>query len=164
MCKITATQIAADGAAVGTAMKNIAALIVDAAVAGKLTAAADALIKVTGNWTTGSAVADLEDAENAAIAVLNLIPVTTPYAPFVAIAFAALNLLLANSQTQTTQTSNAIANAHRLLKHEETINTDSPWFHKAEIEHHFMHSPQQDFVAAWNKAEEANTGLGIKRL
>ena len=111
-----------------------------------------------------SNVAILQDVENAVIAVLNLIPVTSPFAPFVAIAFAALNLLIANTQTQSQQTGDAVHDAHLLLTKAANLNTDSPWFGKAKIGHHWMRAPRKDFEAAWNSAVDANPSLGVKKL
>lgn len=166
MCKISAAQIAADGKAVGTAVLDIAGLLqtTDPSLAQQLTAAANALIQVTSTWTTGSAVAILEDAENAVVVVLNLIPVTSAFAPFIAIAFAALNLLIANAQTQTQQTGDAVHDAHLLLTTAKTLNTNSPWFGKAVIKHHFLNSPQKDFTSTWNTAVDANPGLGVPKI
>ena len=166
MCKINAAQIKADGQAVGTAVLDIAGLLqtTDPSLAAQLTSAANGLIQVTANWQEGSAVAILQDAEQAVIVVLNLIPVTSPFAPFVAIAFAALNLLIANSQTQPQQTGDALHDAHLLLTVAKTLNTDSPWFGKAQIKHHFLNSPTKDFTSAWNGAVVANPEAGLAKL
>ena len=166
MCKINAAQIKADGQAVGTAVLDIAGLIsaTDPSLAAQLTAAANGLIEVTANWQDGSAVAILQDAEQAVIVVLNLIPLTSPFAPFVAIAFAALNLLIANSQTQTQQTGDGPHDAHLLLTVAKTLNTDSPWFNKAQIKHHTFNSPTKDFTSAWNGAVDANPSVGLAKL
>ncbi|MGA8727376.1 MAG: hypothetical protein WB608_01390 [Terracidiphilus sp.] len=163
MCKLSTAQIQADGEAVGTALDNLATALkaVDPTVAADLTTAGNALITATANWTEGSGVAILEDAENAAIVVLNAIPLTSAYAPLVAIAFTAINLLIANSQTQASQTGNAVADAHILLSKAQTLNTDSPWFGKAQIKHHFMRPPRKDFESAWNTAARP---LGVAEI
>lgn len=156
MCHITAAQIQADGKAVGTALDNIATAIkaTDPSLATALTTAGNGLISATANWQEGSGLAILEDAENAAIVALNLIPETSPFATLAGIAFAALNLLIANSQTQTTQTGNAIADAHTLLAHAATLNTDSKWAGKAKISHHFMEPPRKAFERSFNEEAE----------
>lgn len=166
MCKISASQIAADGQAVGSALLNIAALLktTDPTLSANLTSAANALIQVTSTWTEGSDIAILEDAENAVIVVLNLIPLTSPYAAFVAIAFTALNLLIANTQTQDQQTGDMLHDAHLLLAKAAQINTDSPWFGKAQIKHQWMRTPRKDFEAAWNGAVTAQPTLGVLKI
>lgn len=153
MCKITDQQIVADGAAVAQALKNLAAALeaTDPTLAANLIAAANALVAATQNWQTGDTLTDIETAEQAAIAVLNAIPVTSPYAPLVAIAFAALNLLIANSQTQTPASEPAVS-VRELLKKEDSLNTDSPWHGKASIEHNPFHSIRVNFENTWNKA------------
>ena len=160
MCKVTASMIIADGAAVGQALENLAVAVqaTDPSLASQLQSAGSAVINATQNWKNGDNLTLVEDAEQAAIAVLNIIPATAPYAALVAIAFTALNLLIANAQTQSTQTGNAVADAHVLLSHAKTINTDSPWFGKAVIKHHILRSPRKDFEAAWNEKAAA---LGV---
>ena len=163
MCKLSSAQIQADGKVVGTALDNLAIAIqaADPTLAANLTTAGNDLIAATANWQEGSATAILDDAEQAAIVVLNAIPLTSVYAPLVAIAFAALNLLIANSQTQTQQTGNAMKDAHMLLTKEQTLNTSSPWFGKAEIKHHFLNPPRKDFESAWNAAAKP---LGVAEI
>jgi len=166
MCKISSSQIAADGQAVGQALDQLSKVLAqtEPELTEKLETASKDLIEATANWKTGAATAELEDAEIAAILVLNAIPVTTPYASFVAIAFTALNLLLANSQTQATQTGNSIADVHTLLSHAKLLSQNSPWYNKAHIKHQWFHTPQQDFKAAWNHEVEIDTSLGMHAL
>ena len=159
MCKVNAAMIVADGAAVGQALENLAEVMPDPTVAADLTAAGKAVIAATANWQTGDTLTEIEDAEQAAIAVLNVIPVTSTFAPLVAIAFAALNLLIANAQTQTTQTGNAVADAHTLLTKAKTLNADSPWQGKGKISHNPLHSLRQNFENSWNSAAKP---LGVK--
>jgi Flp pilus assembly protein TadG len=163
MCKVTASQIQADGKVIGTAIDSLAVAIqvTDPTLAANLTTAGNALIAVTSNWKTGDSQAILTDAEQAVIVVLNLIPVTSLYAPLVAIVFTALNLLIANSQTQPAQTGSMMADAHALLTKEATLNTNSPWFGKAVIKHHFLNPPRKDFESAWNAAA---TPLGVAAI
>lgn len=159
MCKITAQTIVADGAAVGTALENLGTAIQaeDPSLATSLESAGEAVVNATQNWKDGDALTEVEDAEQAAIAVLDVIPVTSAFAPLVAIAFAALNLLISNAQTQTTQTGNAVADAHTLLTH--AAQRTSPWQGKAKIEHNPFHSVRKNFENTWNKAAAP---LGVK--
>lgn len=153
MCKINLQQIQADGAAVGQAIDNIAAALQETnpQLAGELKAAGDGLIAATANWQEGSTLAIVEDAEQAVVVALNLIPVTSPFAGLAGIAFAALNILIANSQTQDKQTGDAIADAHMMLTHAKTLNADSPWFGKATINHHFLESPRHAIARNFNE-------------
>jgi hypothetical protein len=96
--------------------------------------------------------------------VLNLIPLTSIYAPFIAIAFAALNLLIANAVTQPQQTGNGAHDAHLLLTAAKTLNTNSPWFGKATIKHHWDKSPAQDFSTAWDGEVDLNPTLGVAKV
>ena len=166
MCKITAAQIQADGKVVGDAVLQIAKLVqaTDPPLAAQLTSAANALISVTSTWQEGDAVAILQDAEQAVIVVLNLIPVTAPYASFVAIAFAGLSLLIANSAVQPQLTGKASKDTLLLLHTEETTNTSSPWHDKATIEHHWMNPPRKDFESAWNGEVDAQPTVGIAKI
>jgi hypothetical protein len=102
MCKITSAQIAADGKAVasaGTAIANAVAAT-DPALASELTTVSNALSAATTNWQTGTPTTDINTAATALEAVLNAIPETAPYASFVGIAVAALDVLIANIATQ----------------------------------------------------------------
>jgi len=163
MCKLSAAQVSADGNAVGTALDNLGAAVLadEPTLAKSLETAGNDIIAATTNWQEGDSVAILEDAENAAIVVLNSIPLTSTYAPLVAIAFAAVNLLIANSQTQATQTGSVVADAHVLLSHAATLNTTSHWHGQAVIKHHFLNPPRKDFEAAWNAAAKP---LGVKEI
>lgn len=163
MCKVTSQMIVSDGQAVGQALENLATAIqgTDPTVAADLNSAGQAVIAATSNWQEGSALTDVEDAEQAAIAVLNVIPVTSNFAPLVAIAFAALNLLIANAQTQSQQTGDSVTDAHALLVKAKSLNSDSPWAGKAHIHHDIMRSPRKDFEAAWNGAAKP---LGVKTV
>jgi hypothetical protein len=127
MCKVVASAIAADGQAVANALNQIAhAPNVDPAIASKLEAAATAIIAATSNWQTGSLVTDINDAANVAEAVLAEIPLTAPYATFVAIAVTALDILIANLNTQATQTANVVGNAVAVAAHIDTL-PDNPY-------------------------------------
>lgn len=160
MCKVTAAMIVADGEAVGQALENLAQAIekTDPSLAQSLQTAGAAVIDATKNWQTGNTLAEVEDAEQAAIAVLNAIPLTSPFAGLAAIAFAALNLLIANAQTQTTQSGNIVTDAHMLATKAQQLNTSSPYFGKEKISHHFRNPPRKDFESAWN-AEATKVGV-----
>ena len=159
MCKVTSQMVVADGAAVGQSLENIAAALqaTDPTLATNLANAGKAVVDATANWQEGSPLTDVEDAENAAIAVLNLIPVTSPFAPLVAIAFTALNLLIANGQTQATQTGSVVANAHVLLSTAKAVQ--SPWQGKADMKHNPFKSIRKNFEDTFN--EKAGP-LGVK--
>lgn len=168
MCKITAAQIQADGQTVGDAILQIANAVKaeDPTLAGELTTAADGLIAATANWQEGSATAILEDAENAVVVALNLIPLTSPYAPLIAIAFAALNLLIANTQTQAQQAA-ATSSEQKIsiVAHAAASNpTGSQWFGKADVKHQFLRPLRKDFESAWNGAVESHPELGCKKI
>jgi hypothetical protein len=161
MCKITAEAVVADGAAVGAALNNLGAAeqASNPTLAGELESAGKAVIAATGSWQQGNALTDVTDAENAAIAVLDVIPETSTFAPLAAIAFAAINLLISNAETQSTQTGVATADAHTLLTHAAT--RVSPWQGKAKIEHNPFHSVRKNFENTWNKAAKP---LGVKEI
>jgi hypothetical protein len=163
MCKIIASMIVADGQAVGLALENLAVALqtADPTIAADLTSAGKAIIAATANWQTGDVLTTVEDAEQAAIAVLNVIPITSPFAPLVAIAFAALNLLIANAQTQSTQSGDSLTDAKALLAKAATLNTNSQWSGKAKIKHDIFRAPRKDFEAAWNNAAKP---LGVKTV
>lgn len=154
MCKANAQQIQQDGAVIGTAMDNLSAALksVDPALSANLATAGAALVAATANWKEGDTLDAVADAEQVAIVALNAIPVTSTFAPLVAIVFTALNLLIANAKTQSSQTGNVMADAHVLLSTEKTLNTDSPWKGKAVIKHHILNPPRKDFEAAYNEA------------
>jgi hypothetical protein len=166
MCKVSDAMIVADGAAVGQALENLGAAVATSnpSLSTSLEAAGKAVVAATANWATGDALTDIETAEQAAIVVLNAIPLTSPYAALVAIAFAALNILIANLQTQPSTPVNPSADtvsAHALLAHAETLNADSPWKGKATIHHEWMRAPRKDFEAAWNTAAKP---LGVAEI
>jgi hypothetical protein len=165
MCKINAATIAADGQDVGNALEQLATQPgISSAIAADLTSAAKGIISATSNWQEGSPTAVLEDAENVALTALNLIPLTAPFAGAVAIAFAGLNLLLANTKTQTLQ---AIAptgiQRALIVAHAAQENpTNSPWYGKVDIAHHGDF--RKGLREAWAKEAEAHPELGLKPL
>ena len=126
----------------------------------------DAVIAATANWQSGSTLADVETAEQVAIVALNAIPLTSPYANLAAIAFAgAEGLLIANSQTQSTQTGNATSDAHALLVRAAVTNVDSPYHGKAKIRRepllHPFEQPRQTFERNWNNEAKH---VGVKEI
>jgi hypothetical protein len=168
MCKITAAQIQADGQAVGNAILQIANLPLvkaDPTLSEELTAAANGIIAATANWTEGSPTAILEDAENAVVVALNLIPLTAPYASLVAIAFAGLNLLIANTTTQPAQAaaSGSIEKAMIVLHAAKANPTGSQWYGKADIPVHH-NNLRKGFEDAWNGAVAEHPDLGAQPI
>lgn len=165
MCKITASAIQSDAAAVAKAIQSIANAVqaTDPSLATQLNAAAAALVAATSNWTTGSAVADINDAAQAIEALLAAIPFTAPYAAFVGIAVAALDILIGNLSTQSTQTSSTIANAKAVLAHIDTLPANQ-WRGKAQIHRHVFEGPRSAFIGTWNDEVEKQPTLGFPKL
>jgi len=169
MCKITSAQIQADGQAVGNALEQIANLPLlksaEPAASTALEAAGQGIIEATANWQEGSATAVLEDAEQAAITALNLIPVTAPYAGLVAIAFDALNLLIANTSTQPAQATatGSVAKVMVVMHAAQANPTGSQWYGKANIPIHH-NNLRKGFEDAWNGEVAAHPELGAKAI
>lgn len=167
MCKLNAATVAADGKVLGQAIDEIAAGIQpeDPTLATQLETAATGIVNATANWQEGSATADLEDAENAVVVVLNLIPITSPYANLVAIAFAGLNLLIANTQTQTQQAAatSSIAKVMIVAHAAEANPTNSPWFGKAKVDSHHGNF-RKGFENSWNAEASAHPELKVSPI
>jgi hypothetical protein len=164
MCKLTAAQVAADGQIVGNALDNLAEALPagESTIATDLETAGKAIEAATSNWQEGSPTADLEDAEGVVITALDLFPLTSPFASAVAVVFAGVNLLMANTKTQAEQQATqigGIAAAHALLSHAQASNTQSQWHGVAKIQHHRGNDPRADLAQAFN---EAAVPLGIK--
>jgi hypothetical protein len=157
MCKVSSAVIAADGQAVATACRAIAAALeaTDPSAATALNAAATVLVAATANWQTGTPVTDINTAAAAIEAILAAIPLTAPYASFVAIAVAALDILLANLGTQATQGTSSFANARAVLAHVDTLPPNH-WRGVAEISHDG--NLRKGFEGTWNKAAAEYTG------
>lgn len=136
----SAAQVQADGNAIATAINSIASLeqATDPGLAAKLAAAAQALQAATANWQTGSTIADIQTAANVVTTVLSAIPQTAMYAPLVAIATAAVEVLIANISNQPVPTSA-----------------------KSLVPHRFGRSVEGDFKAAWN-TQSAALHAGVK--
>lgn len=167
MCKVTAAAIQSDAATVAKAVDSIATAVqaTDPTLSSELTTAANALLTATANWTTGSPVAIINDAAQAIETVLGSIPLTAPYATFVGIAVAALDILIGNLGTQTTQATgtNTIANAHAVLAHVATL-PPNPYRGKAEIHRHVFEGPRSALVNTWNDQTEKQPELKFPKL
>jgi hypothetical protein len=167
MCKLSAATVAADGKVVGNALEQIGTAIAatDPAASSALITAGQGIISATANWQDGSATAILEDAENAAIVALNLIPLTSPFAGLVAIAFDALNLLIANTSTQAAQAaaSGSMAKLLIVARAAEANPTKSPWFGKAEIKMDHGNF-RKGFEEAWNTEAAAHPELKVSPI
>jgi hypothetical protein len=163
MCTITDSEIKAAGQTIGKALNSIAALeqATNPTLAADLTTAANALVTVTSNWTSGSSKALFDDAANAVEAVLAAIPMTAAYAPFVAIAVAALDLLISNIGTPPAPLTVDAVKA--TLARIEAL-PPNPYRGMAQIVHHHGKSLLDDFVAAWDAEVDKQPELGIKKL
>ena len=164
MCKVTATAIASDGQAVAAAINAIASQPgISPTVAADLKSAAAALVTATSNWKTGSSVADINTAAVAVEAILNVIPATAPYASFVAIAVAALDVLIGNLSTQESQGPSPVANALAVVAHAETL-PENHWRGTVRIKRHAFEGPRTAFVNAWNSQVDAQPEFGFPKL
>jgi hypothetical protein len=169
MCHITAAEIKTDGAAVAQAINNIASIVAasNPTLGGQLSAAAAGLLAVTNNWSTGSPVADFNDAAGAVEAALALIPQTSALVPFVEIAVTALDILIANIGT-----SPAAGQAPQEITLKSVKETQAaiaalppnPYRGKIDIERHSWQTPRTAFKNAWNKHVDASPDLGIKKI
>lgn len=163
MCKVTSAAIAADGQAVATACNAIANAVKasNPTLAAELNAAATVLVTATSNWQTGTPVTDINTAATAIEAILAAIPATAPYASFVAIAVAALDILIGNLGTQTTQKSSYIGNARAVLAHVDTLPPNH-WRGVAKIEH--SGNLRKGFIYTWNTQVAAQPELAFPTL
>jgi len=141
-CTVTDAQIRADANAVATAMENIAVVLKNdnPEYADKLAMAGASLRAAAANYKTGSSEALLNTAASIAEITLSQIPQTSEYAPLVAIAVAAVEVLLANLPQ-----SNAV-------KAMAVPRQPNPYHGQAIIKHRALRSPEGDFKAAWNEA------------
>jgi hypothetical protein len=163
MCTITDSEIKADGQTIGTALESIAALeqATNPTLAANLVTAANTLIEVTSTWTSGSSVALFNDAANAVEAVLADIPQTAAYAPFVAIAVAALDILIANIGQPPAPVS--VVSVRATMDRIDAL-PPNPWRGKAEIIHYHGKSLLDDFVSAWDAEVDKQPKLGIRKI
>ena len=160
MCKLSASTVTADGAALGQALENLGEAV-GGTVGTDLEAAGKGVIAATANWQEGTPLTLVEDAEQAAIAVLDAIPDLSPWADLASIVFLALNTLIANSQTQSTITGSVVGDTKRLLQKEATLNTESKWFGKAKMNHNPFESVRQNFLNTFNTAAKV---VGVKEV
>jgi hypothetical protein len=170
MCTINANEIKTDGAAVAQAVNNIATVLASEGqtqLAGQLSSAANALLAVTNNWTTGSAVADFNDAAQAVEAVLALIPTTSALIPFIEIAVTALDILIANigtspaaGQPPTPITLESV----KAMQAKIATFPANPYRGKVAIERHHFQSPRSAIKDTWNKAVDTHPAVGIAKL
>lgn len=165
MCKITAASIAADGQAVATACTNIATAIeaTNPTAAADLTQAAAELVAATANWQTGSPTQDINTAATAVEAILAEIPSTAPYAAFVAIAVAALDIILANVKTQPVQTGDAVGDALKVKTAVKSL-PPNPYRGLVLIHRHFMQNYRSAFIETWNTEVDEQPELGFVKL
>lgn len=164
MCKINAQTIASDGQAVATAIIAIAKAVetTSPTLATELTTAATTLVAATSNWQTGSPVEDINTAASAIEAILGAIPLTAPYASFVAIAVAALDILIGNLKTQPTQTANVVANALAIQAHVDTL-PENQYRGLVSIRPSIF-GVRHGIVRKWNSQVEAQPELGFPKL
>lgn len=145
-CTISQAQLIADGNALSAALTSTAKVMAatDPATAQKLLLAANALSQVTANWNGTSSIDKLNAIASGAEVVLAAIPQTAIVTPFLPIAIAALDVVLANTQP-------AAASARVTLSSAEAQNL-AGYRLAAEhaIRHRLLRSPAGDFKAAWN--------------
>ena len=146
-CVQTDAQIAADGNAIAQACLSIAAIeqTENPALAANLTTAAKSLEALTANWQTGNSTAILASAAAALQIILAAIPQTALIAPLVPIAFAAIEVLLANIGAKVGGVN---------------VKAIAPgWYTGAQIPHRLGRDASGDFKAAWNSTAKANPAL-----
>ena len=164
MCKISPASIAADGQAVAKAVASISVAVeaTNPNLSTDLNTASAALVAATANWQTGTPVADINTAAAAIEAILASIPQTALYATFVAIAVAALDILIGNLGTQSTQTANVVGNALALQAHVETL-PENPYRGLVTIRPSVF-GIKHAVVSKWNKQVEAQPELNFVKL
>lgn len=170
MCQITAADVKTDGLAVSSAIQNIATVLAsegNTALAGQLSEAAAGLLAVTNNWTTGSAVADFNDAASLVETVLGDIPQTSALVPFVEIAVTALDILIANiGGSPAAGAAPAAITPEAVKTMQATIATFPPnqYRGKVEIKRHHFQSPRSSFKDAWNGEVKKAPTAGIATI
>jgi hypothetical protein len=129
--------IALLGNIVATALLEIAAMeqFSNPTLAVDLVTAANALKAACDNWTTGSSLALINDAAQVASAILASIPQTAMIAPFIPVAIAVLDMIIAAASGNTLVAANA------------------------SIPHRLFRSRQDDFKTAWNKVANSKPEL-----
>lgn len=145
-CTVTAEQVQRDGAVVGNMLISMAAVVQDAAKSAELVKWGQNIITATANFQTGSPVAYINDAINAATAILSSIPQTQAIALLLPFIEAAIDLLLDRINTVNKVTTVA-AMAARVKP--STVKL-------AVIHHRMLRSESGDMRAAWNATVKAN--------
>ena len=166
MCKVSSASIAADGQAVSAALLSISTALAttNPTVAADLSTAAKTLVAATSGWKTGDPVDDINTAATAIESILAVIPATAPYATFVAIAVAALDILIANLGTQSTQTpTNTVANALQVRTAVRAL-PDNPFRGLVQIHRHVGQSYRGALVDTWNEQVDAQPELAFPKL
>ena len=158
-CTVTPAQVAADGEAINTAL--IAIGVVYPAAAVKLDAAGAAIVAATQNWTTGSTTALINDAAQAAEAVLAAIPQTATVALLIPIAIAAIDILINSIPPPPVSVSNAHIPFNAAHQNPYKLSLADQ---KKLITHQMLRSPAGDFKAAWNKVVAEHPELAGARL
>lgn len=169
MCHITAAEIKTDGAAVAAAINNVASIVAttNPTLGGQLSSAANGLLAVTNNWTTGSPVADFNDAASAVEAALALIPQTSALVPFVEIAVTALDILIANIGTSPAAGQPAQEITLKTVKETQAAIAKlppNPYRGRIDIERHSWQTPRTAFKTAWNKQVDVAPQLGVAKI
>ncbi len=164
MCKITAAAIASDGQAVATALLAIATATeaTNPTLAANLSTAAATLVKATTGWKTGDAVDDINTAATVIESILAAIPLTAPYASFVAIAVAALDILIGNLGTQSAQTPNVVANAQLIQAHVDAL-PENPYRGLVTVRPSIF-GVRHSFTSKWNGQVDAQPELGFPKI
>lgn len=165
MCKPTASELAGDGKAVQQALDSIAALeqTTNPALATQLTNAGQAIANTTAVWKTGDPVDDVNTAAIVAEQVLALIPPLAPYATFIAIAVAALDVIIGNLSTQSAQTGNVVSDALKVRSAVKALPAN-PYRGLVQIHRHFLQNYRSAFVDRWNEQVDFEPTLGIAKL
>lgn len=165
MCKISPSQIAADGMAVNEALDAIANVeeATNPVLANELKAAGTALVTATANWKSGDSTADIEAAASAAETILDAIPETSQYATYIALAVTALDILLGVIGTQDKLTANLVKDSKLVVNH---INNLPPnhWRGLVKIKRFPGEAPKTALVRAWDGQNKKQPELGMPTL
>ena len=163
MCHITDQEIQSDGQVLSTALNNVAKLLPasEATVATDLQTAASKLLQVTSTWTTGSVVADFNDAASVAEAALGAVPQTAAVAPLIPIAVSALDLLIANVGHPSENVT--VASVKASVARVDAL-PPNPYRGKAVIPHQHFRSLRDDIKAAWDQVTKVYPELAPAKL
>jgi hypothetical protein len=165
MCKAIDKQIAADGKAISSAILSISTALSTTSpeIAATLAEAASTLVAATSNFKTGDLTDDINTAATAIESILSVIPVTAPYASFVAIAVAALDVLIANLGTQTDQSGDELPDAVKVMRHIDTL-PENHWRGLIRIKRWPGEGPRTALVRKWNDQVDKQPQLNFSRL